>query len=151
MVWAIVIAFLLSGVKYVFGAIMCLGTFHSPIVGYLVCNAGAFCGIVLYTYGESWLDEHVFRKYFFKKGHKFNKRNRMLVRIKHSGGLPLVALLTPVILTLPVGCVLATTFIHNRKKIVLYMMVSSLIWGILFFAGPWLLGFDIAQWIKDLL
>ncbi len=151
------LAFLLSGVKYVFGAIMCLGISFSHekdlnyIIGYLVCNAGAFAGIVFYTYGESWLNEHVFKKYLFKNGHKFNKRNRGLVRLKHSGGLPLVAFLTPVVLTLPVGCILATTFIHNRKKIVVYMTISSLIWGVLFFAGPWLLGMDIAHWIKNLL
>jgi hypothetical protein len=150
MLGSIFVAFLLSGVKYMFGAILCLGAFKNHAFGFMVSSAGAVAGIFLFTYGESWLNEHVFKKYLFKKGTRFNKRNRFLVRLKHNGGLPLIALLTPVLLTIPVGCILATTFIHSRKKIILYMTISALFWGFLFFGGPWLLGINFAEWIEKI-
>jgi hypothetical protein len=51
----------------------------------------------------------------------------------------LVAFLSPVVISLTVGCLLAITFIHNRPKIVTYMIISIFIWGIMIFGGKNLL------------
>lgn len=149
MFWIAISIFLVSAVKFMAGVLMATGAVPNQLFAAILCTAGAVFGIVVFTYGEGWLNEHVFRKYLFKNGKRMNRRNRMLVRLKHSGGLPLVAILTPILLTIPVGCILATTFIHDRKKILVYMIAASLFWTALFFGGPWLFGINPALWIRS--
>jgi hypothetical protein len=58
-----------------------------------------------------------------------------LVKIRKSGGLPLVAFLSPVVISLTVGCLLAITFVRDKKQIVVYMIISIFIWSIFIFGG----------------
>jgi len=151
MLGSIIFGFLLSAVKYFFGAGFCIGAFpDNHLLSFAVSSLGGITGMILFTYGEAWLNEHVFKKYFFKKARRFSKWNRFLIKLKYSGGLPLVAFLTPIILTIPVGSLLATSFIHNRKKIVLYMAISVLLWGTFIFGSLELLGFNFQDWFKSL-
>lgn len=142
------VAFLTSSVKFIIGASMSLGSFSDPITGFLICSSGAITGVFIFTYGGLWIEERITRKYFSKKKH-FTKTTRRLVRLKRSGGLPLVAILTPVILSIPVGCILATAFVHNRHKIVLYQSISVLIWALAIFGSQWLFNVDIPAMISS--
>jgi hypothetical protein len=60
----------------------------------------------------------------------FTKRNRKIVRIWTKYGLFGIALLTPIILSIPLGTLIANSLESNRKKIVLYMFVSILFWSL---------------------
>jgi hypothetical protein len=122
--------------------------FSNPFLGFAVSSAGAIFGIFVFTYGGIWIEDKIKHR-FFTKGKHFNKRTRMLIRLKHNGGLPLVALLTPVILSVPIGCILATTFVHNREKIVLWMTLSVLLWGLVIFGAQWLFNIDVAKMLRD--
>jgi membrane protein DedA with SNARE-associated domain len=72
--------------------------------------------------------------YFINKFYSQNRRiftpsNRRIVTIWQKYGLIGVALLTPPLLTPPVGALVATGFGEEKKKIFLYMFVSSILWG----------------------
>jgi hypothetical protein len=144
MIGSAIIAFLWSGVKYLIGATLCMVTFSNPILGFLVSTAGALAGIFVFTYGGLWIESKLEHR-FFAKGKHFNKRTRLLVRMKRSGGLPLVALLTPVFLSIPIGCIMATAFIHSRKKIVFFMTLSVLFWGIIIFGSALVFHLNLAD------
>jgi hypothetical protein len=140
--WTVaLITFLWSTVKYSVGVGVAMAGFHQAVWGFLFSSAGAFAGIVIFTYSEIWL-EHRFQKWF-KPKQIFSKTSRRLIRIKQKGGLPLVAFLTPIILSIPVGCLLATAFIHNKKQIILWQMGSILLWGLVFFGLQHLIGISI--------
>lgn len=62
----------------------------------------------------------------------FSKKNRRLVRIKSRFGLPGIAFLTPVLLSIPVGTFLATRYFKNKKKVFLYLELGLLIWSLIF-------------------
>ena len=68
------------------------------------------------------------------KGRLFTRRNRHIVRVWRKYGLFGVALLTPIILSIPIGTLVANSLVQNRKKIMLYMFVSILFWS-LFMTG----------------
>ena len=144
---AVIIAFLWSGVKYLIGAALCLVSFSNPILGFSVCTAGAATGIFVFTYGGFWIETKIKEK-FMRNGKKFSKRTRNMIRIKHSGGLPLVALLTPILFSIPVGCILATTFIHSRHKIVLYQILAAVFWGVIIFGAQWIFHFNLADKLR---
>jgi len=59
----------------------------------------------------------------------FTKKNRRLVGLWNDYGLFGIAALTPVIISIPVGSVIATRYVHNKKKVFLYMFISILFWS----------------------
>lgn len=61
----------------------------------------------------------------------FTKRVRRFVKIKNRFGLPGLALLTPVVISIPIGNFLATRFFHNKKVILLYMEAAVLVWTLI--------------------
>jgi len=60
----------------------------------------------------------------------FSKRNRRLVKIWKQYGLAGIAFITPCIISIPVGTVIANALESNRKKIFLYMFISVVFWSI---------------------
>jgi len=61
----------------------------------------------------------------------FTKRNRRLVTIFRKYGLFGIAFLTPVILSIPIGTIVANSFEPNKRKIFLFMFISILFWSTL--------------------
>lgn len=60
----------------------------------------------------------------------FTKRNRSIVKIWKKYGLAGIAIVTPVILSIPIGTIIANSLENNKKKILLYMFLSILFWTI---------------------
>ena len=61
----------------------------------------------------------------------FTKRNRRIVRIWRSFGLAGIALITPIILSIPLGTVIANSLDGNKRRIIAYMFLSVLFWSVL--------------------
>ena len=59
----------------------------------------------------------------------FTKRNRRLVILFKKYGLFGIALLTPILISIPIGTVVANSFEANKRKIFLYMFISILFWS----------------------
>lgn len=66
-----------------------------------------------------------------KKKVFFSRRSRLIVRIKRSYGMWGLILTTPVLLSIPLGAILARRYYSHHRRIVLYMMGSIMCWGIL--------------------
>lgn len=60
----------------------------------------------------------------------FTPRNRKLVKVWRKYGLIGIAFLTPVILSIPIGTIVANSLVSNRKKIIIYMFFSVLFWSL---------------------
>lgn len=66
-----------------------------------------------------------------RKNPVFTRRNRMLVRLKNNYGLWGIVITTPVLLSIPVGAFLASHYYPRNRKIVIYILISIVIWGTL--------------------
>ena len=64
----------------------------------------------------------------------FTKRNRFIVRFRTKYGLPGIIILSPVILTLPVGAFLLNKYYPKHKFAMSYMVLSILSWAAVFVA-----------------
>jgi uncharacterized membrane protein len=74
----------------------------------------------------------------------FTKKNRRIVRIWNSYGEVGIAVLTPILLTPIGGTLILVSFGSDKRKILLYMLLSGLAWGALFsFSIEWLLSFPM--------
>jgi len=71
--------------------------------------------------------------------------NRIIVRLKRSGGLPVIAILTPIFLSIPVGCIASAIIYKDRKKVLTFMIVSVLLWTIVLFGARELFGLNLKE------
>jgi hypothetical protein len=76
---------------------------------------------------EQWLDE---RRYRRLTANKFTRSNKMIARIRSKYGMPGIVILTPVILSIPIGAFLGTKYFHHRKSFIPWMLLSIFSWGI---------------------
>ena len=142
-----ILSFLWSTVKYLIGVGVAIAGFHNPFYGWLFTSAGAFLGVVFFTYSEFWLEDRL--KKWMKPKRIVNKTTRRLIWMKRNGGLPLVAFLTPLILSIPVGCLLCTAFIHEKHKILFWQSLSILFWGGLIFGLMAFFNINIVQYLHS--
>jgi hypothetical protein len=98
-------------------------------------------GIVVFTYLGGVIQEYLIRKYPRRFGRKFTSSNRFLVRVKRRFGLGGIAVLTPIALSIPVGVLFALALTHDKRKIMISMIISLLFWATILFV-PYFL-FDI--------
>lgn len=61
----------------------------------------------------------------------FSNRNRKIVKYWKKFGLTGIALFTPVFISIPIGTFIATKYVSNRKKVLLYMFCSLVFWAVL--------------------
>jgi hypothetical protein len=61
----------------------------------------------------------------------FTVRNKLLVKIKRRYGLAGIALVTPLFLSYPLGCLIAIRYFHNKKLVISYLCASTAGWSII--------------------
>lgn len=77
---------------------------------------------------------------------KITPGRRRLVRFRKKYGLWGLAFLSPILISLPLGCFLAVRYYHTRTRIMLIMSLGVLFWSLIFSA----FGSVIVQWIEKL-
>ena len=76
---------------------------------------------------EQWID---MRRYKRLTANKFTRNNKMIVRIRRNYGMLGIVILTPVILSIPVGAFLGTKYFHHKNNFIPSMLLSIFLWGI---------------------
>lgn len=104
----------------------------------LYTNIGGLVGIIVFT----MVSKGIIKLFTFllpvrfrdrKKPKKvFTKRNRWLVLLKTKYGLPGIVILTPVILSIPVGVFLNTKYYGHKKISYLYLFLGQVVWSIIY-------------------
>lgn len=101
--------------------------------------ASGLIGNVAFIYAGDFLNKLINRSLDYLRGNKprkvkkrFSKGMRRLVRIKSRYGLFGIALLSPLVISIPVGAFIAVRYYHNKKKVLLYMMAAVAAWTLVF-------------------
>lgn len=101
----------------------------------LYTNIGGFIGILLSTLVSKGLIK-LFTNYgsdLFKSKKKirkkFTKPNRRIVILKNKYGLAGIVILTPILLSIPIGVFLITKYFGHRKISYLYLLISQIAWS----------------------
>lgn len=140
---------LLSGVKFIGGVGLAIvyGLKFAPSV--LTTFVGGLAGVVVYiVFGDMLL--RVYRRYFPSK-RKFTKSRRRIVRLKQRGGLWLIAFLTPLLLSMPLGTFASVSLGFPWIRILIAMSLSLAFWSLLLFTIYELIGFDVHAYLQKLI
>jgi hypothetical protein len=136
--WEIVSVFLLSTVKFVFGAVpMALGLGFSFLEAVFVTTLGGITGSTIFVLLSGKIVESL-KKRRAKKiaegkitpGKKFTKKNKIIVWVKMRFGLLGIAFLTPFLLSIPLGCFLAVRYFDGKQRILIFMFASVFFWSV---------------------
>ncbi|NQW42183.1 MAG: hypothetical protein HQ463_01960 [Bacteroidetes bacterium] len=135
---------LLASVKYLFAAVPLLMTNTHWLEGMILCAIGGSIGVVFFTY----LGEQI--TLFFQKKNLFIsnfKRKRKFINLKNGYGLIGIALISPIAISIPVGCILSVAISNDRKKVMIYQLLSVVFWSILLFGCKGLFNFDLSKYL----
>lgn len=104
----------------------------------LYTNLGGLIGIIVFAYISKgsikifnllWPGK---TSYLIRSKKIFTKRNRRLVFLKNKLGLPGIIILSPVILSIPVGVLLVTKYFGHRRINYLYLLAGQFLWSVVF-------------------
>jgi len=141
--------------KYLAGIAAGIINLHSNDWGfftyYLTTVGGGMVGVVAYDLLLMEILYYIKRKRGIDPTKfKVNKRMRRLVRFRNKFGLAGIALLTPILLQVPVGTILAGSIESNSKKVFLYMFVSFSLYSIVFYVLNAALGINPGDILQSL-
>ena len=115
--------------KYMLGLIFAFNFDLGFIPSVLISVAGGMTGFYVFALFEGAIEKLLgrFRKKKPKDKIRINRFARWLVRVRSGYGIAGIALLTPVLLQVPVGTIIAMRLTHNFHKVSLYMLGSFLL------------------------
>ncbi|MGB0427477.1 MAG: hypothetical protein ACPGEC_00950 [Flavobacteriales bacterium] len=96
---------------------------------------GGLTGYLLFYYFSAYLIQLFSKVRFGRKGKRkktFRKRNRFIITVVRKYGLIVLALLTPVIFSIPVGAFLAARYFPKKLYINLLMCLGIVFWALLY-------------------
>lgn len=126
------LVFLFAATKFA----MALGYMLLPSVGYnyteivITLITGGSTGVVVFYYFTNWINLQLNKLFKPKKKKKvFTKTTRRFIKIKNRYGLIGISLLTPVLLSIPIGCFLASRFYQGERKTIPVMLAGIFFWS----------------------
>ncbi len=116
--------YFLSGLKFIFGPAFGVAN-DVPLLAIIPLTAlGMMTTIYLFTFFGRDIRNFVLR---FRKNPKvFTKKNRRFVKIWRRYGIEGVCILTPLLLSPPVGGLLANILGTNKRKLLKWMWISAI-------------------------
>jgi hypothetical protein len=76
---------------------------------------------------EQWLDGYRYRR---KTANKFTRMNKMIVKTRRRFGMWGIVILTPFLLSIPLGALLGTKYFHHSRSFIPRTLLSIFLWGI---------------------
>jgi hypothetical protein len=129
MIWKALLVFVLSTTKMLVAMAMLVQSDWSFLYGFILSVAGGLSGIFFYTFLGQKAKNYWEMKFQPKaKVFKMNKRKRLLVKFKKGYGLAGIAFLSPMLISIPAGCMISLAMTDNRKQIILYQSISVIFW-----------------------
>ena len=117
--------------KFVFGPIGGYAARLNIVTTIIATTAGSMTVVLLFAFFGNFIRTKIMHR-FFNKRKLFTVRNRRFVTIWKKYGIIGIAVLTPILLTPIGGSILAVSFGAPRNKLILYMLITSTFWAIVF-------------------
>lgn len=146
--------FLVASIKYFWATPYSFGLRLNEWETILIIEAGGILGFLFFYYFFGFLFKELkliwpkvyhFTPILFKvrfemwlnsrrsnriNARKFTKRNKMIVRMRKRYGMWWLVILSPIMLSIPVGALLGNKYFKHNPHFIPYMLLSIFIWGI---------------------
>lgn len=141
---------LISGIKFLFAPFLSVGYGFTYFQTVLFTTIGGIAGVFFFYFLSKWLIQ-LYNKYcpvvisYFggeeakkrmlagncknPEKKKFTRKNKVLINMRKNYGFFGIILLTPVLLSIPLGTFLAKKYYSKRSNIILYLSISVVFWS----------------------
>ncbi|MFZ9454147.1 MAG: hypothetical protein ACO27Q_02850 [Bacteroidia bacterium] len=107
---------------------------HDPLLVFLCCGFAGISGSIVFTYLSSLIVKTVQAvRSKSQKGIYIRTYLRWVIKTKTRFGLLGLSLVSPLVLSIPLGTLIAKKFYKNNFKIITYMSVSVIAWTLVYF------------------
>ena len=134
----IISVFIVASLKYFWASPYSFGLKLNEWETLFIMEMGGILGFMFYYYSftpvifkvrfEMWLIRHRFKRI---NARKFTKRNKIIVNMRRRFGIWGLVILSPVILSIPVGALLGNKYFRHNHHFIPYMILSIVIWGVI--------------------
>ncbi|MCF8368392.1 MAG: hypothetical protein K9G76_05060 [Bacteroidales bacterium] len=142
--------FLVSAIKFMFAPILSIGYGFNYFQTVLLTTVGGISGILFLNFLSKWLialyDKYcpIVYRYFASEAQqaklingkckkeprkKFTRRNKSIISLRTKYGFIGIILLTPVLLSIPIGTFLAQKYYSKKNNVLVYLSISVLFWS----------------------
>ena len=119
-----------SGVKFFLAPSTAIISGYTFLETILITTAGGIGGVITFFYFGEFM-QYLFRRRKSKKEKKkFTRFNRYIIKVKSTYGLVGLALLTPCLLSIPLGALLAARYFDDDKRTLPFLLASVVIWSL---------------------
>ncbi|MBS1486991.1 MAG: hypothetical protein JST43_05325 [Bacteroidetes bacterium] len=138
--------FFSSALKFILGPIGGYALRLHFVTTFIATVGGMMTSVSAFTFFGDWLRHRWFKKYFEKDQ---PEKKRWYSNFLKAYGLTGIAVLTPLILTPIGGTVLALGLGKPKNKILVFMLISAVLWALLFTSAIYALGkLDVPDVLK---
>jgi uncharacterized oligopeptide transporter (OPT) family protein len=142
---------ILSGVKFIFAPLISIGYGFNYFQTVIITTIGGILGFLFFFYLSRWIILQfnslcpIVFSYFTgntiekariilncgetKKKKAFSRKSRTIVTIRNKYGFLGIILLTPVLLSIPIGAFLAQKYYSKRSNVLVYLSLSIVLWS----------------------
>jgi membrane protein YqaA with SNARE-associated domain len=126
---------LLSGTKFLLAPWTTMWTGYNFLETVLITSIGGIVGVLVFYHFGDWMNRKVQewmnkRRKERKPKKTFSKRNKLIVKTKITYGLVGLAVITPTVLSIPVGSIIAARLFRQNKLVLPVLMASVVIWSL---------------------
>lgn len=131
--------FTLSTVKFGFGGVPWAVFAHYPFFkGVTITTAGGVTGSIVFANLSEWVVDNwwKFRAKYWPRKKEHTKTildSKLAHKIKDRWGLFGIAFFTPLLLSIPIGTMIAVRYYHDKQKVISYMLISIACWDIVLY------------------
>ncbi|UKJ08700.1 hypothetical protein [Solitalea lacus] len=101
--------------------------------GFIGSSTFIFFGDVMYQFFHRLALKKAITHPPKEKKQRSIKHRRLIVKLRDDYGLWGIAFLAPILITIPLACILATRFYHNKGKILGHFMIAIAFWSALIY------------------
>jgi len=146
----IIVAFIVCSLKYLVGIATILFLNIGFTFSVILSVLGGMFGVVVFFYGRLYLVK-TFAKPKNPNKIRISRMRRFMVNMRRKKAIWLIAFLTPIILQVPVGTLIASSFEKNFFKIAFPMFVSFLTYSLVIFGLFYIFEMQESLFFKNIL
>ncbi len=142
---------LISGIKFFFAPLISVGYGYNYFQTILVTSIGGILGILFFFYFSKWLTIQyskfcpiIFAGFTGKsvdnarkilncesaeKKKTFSSKSIKIIKLRNKFGFLGIIILTPILLSIPIGAFLAQKYYSKRRTTLLYLSISITLWS----------------------
>lgn len=123
---------LFSSVKFLFAPATVYFSGYNYLETIAITISGGWLGVLVFFYAGSYIFDWfaaTFQSKSTKKKKVFKRRNRIIVNVKNRYGILGLALLSPSLISIPIGCLIAAKYFRNDRRTVPVFFAAIVFWS----------------------